>query len=219
MSSSYQRRQALESSETTATVLRVILDEKYGESWYAWDPVTVALECQADWNADPSSESMDRICAVQAILASNAFFRRIDAFAGIVHTLNTGAPAFDAFDPVSVEEVCWAVAEVAFNRELLPFSYPVRIYIKKLLADDGYDETSCPDLLKEVFERDPGAAVVRKAVRTPDQSDANRDNVDKYVEEQLGDLSAQFDRIVDLKGLDDMIMARGLEEALETRGV
>lgn len=219
MSNAYQRSQALQNPETTATVLKAILDQQYGEDWLSWDPVTISLELTADFNCDLCSEAMDRICAIQTVMTSDAFFKRIDAFLGITNTINTGAPAFDSFSPSSIEEITWAIAEVAFNRELLPFSYPVKSYVKKLLKDDGYDEYNYPEVLKEMFERNPDTKEVRDAVHEPDQSDSNRTNVESYVEEQMSDMVSQFNKIVDLRGLDDLILSRGADEALSTRGV
>lgn len=215
--STYQRQQAFLNPEESATVLHAIMNQQYSTEWLAWDPVTIALEIQADFQTDPCSEAMDRICAMQTVMMSDAFFKRVDAFLGVVNTLNTGAPAFDAFDPSSVEEIAWAVAEVAFSRELLPFSYAVRQYVRKLLQDDGYDESNYPEVLKEIFERTPDTDAVRESARTLDQADANRDNVDEYVEGKMSDLIYEFNKISDLQGLDALIMARGMDEALKGR--
>ena len=48
----YPRQQALQNPETLATVVHAILRQQYGEEVYDWDPVTVYLECQADFAAD-----------------------------------------------------------------------------------------------------------------------------------------------------------------------
>jgi hypothetical protein len=219
MSNRYQRQQAFQNPEESATVLHAILLEKYGEEVYDWDPVTVALEVQADFQCEMCSEAVDRWCAISTTMASNVFFTRLDAFLGIVNTLNSGAPAFDAFDPSSVEEIAWAVVEVALNREMLPFSYTIRQYVKKLLAQDGYDETDYPEVLRELLDRTPDTDAIRAAARTPDQTDSNKNNIEAYIDGQMADMIAQFDKIQDLKGLDDLILARGLDEAMSTRGV
>ncbi len=219
MSSTYQRSQALQNPDESAVVLHAILMEKYGQEWLDWDPVTIALEAQADFQTDPCSEAMDRACAVQVIMTSDAFFKRLDAFLGCVHTINTGAPAFDAFAPSSVEEISWAIAEVSLLRELLPFSYAIRAYVQRLLAQDGYDMSSLPAVLNEMFDHNPEAADVRQALRTPDQTDDNKNNIDMYINDKLSDLVSQFNEITDLSGLDEVILQRGADEALKSRGI
>ena len=219
MGDSYQYQQALQSHDASATLIHTILREKYGEEAYDWDPVTVALEVQADFQCEMSSESMDKYCAISTVMTSDAFFRRLDAFLGICNTLNSGAPSFDVFDPTTIEEISWAVTEVALNRELLPFSYAVKAYVRKLLDDDGYTPAQYPDVIKELLDGTPDTDAVREAakeeLKPPNAGDANRSNIEEYISEQLTDLVTGFNRIQGLKGLDELILSRGADEALK----
>ena len=219
MSETYQRQQALQGTESCATVLHAIIHAKYGEEAYSWDPVTIAMEVKADFQADMSAEAMDRWCAIQTVMTSDAFFKRLDAFLGICNSLASGDPSFDVFAKTSTEEMAWAIAEVSLNRELLPFSYSVRAYIRQVLDDDGYDESNYPPIFTEVFDRHPDADVVRDALTDVDATGENKTNIDQYLDEQLADLAEQFSRIDDMHGLDDLILARGFDEAVTARGV
>ena len=207
----YPRQQALQSPETSATVLHAILREKYGEEFYEWDPTTVYLETRADWNADMCPEAVDRMSAIQVVMTSNAFFQRLDCFLPVANSLNDGSPFFESFSPVSVEECAWAIAEVALNREMLPFAYPIRQYIKTILRQNGYEDGHFPAIFNEVLGRKVSSAEVRAALG----ANHNVNGVDSYIREQLTDLAFQFSKIPDLRGLDELILQRGLEEAVQ----
>ncbi len=205
------KREALQTSETSATLVHAIVREQYGEEVYDWDPVTVYLELRDDFRVEPSAEVLDRWSAIQVVMTTDGFFQRLDAFLGICNTLTTGQPFFNVFDPVTVEEAAWGVTEVALNRELLPFSYPIRQYLRQLLKADGYDKEDYPAALDEVFDRKPRAADIRAELRGG-AADHNRSNVEAYVNEELGDLVHQFNEIPSMRHLDDMILRRGMEE-------
>ena len=207
----YPRQQALQNPETLATVVHAILRQQYGEEVYDWDPVTVYLECQADFAADSCAETMDKFAAMQVVMGTDAFFKRLDAFMSVCNTFADGQPAFASFNPVTLEEAAWTIAEVALNREMLPFADSIKAYLRLLLKDEGFTPTSYPAIFKEVFELDPDSDDIRDGIAAA----ANRSNIDAYIDEQLQDLVVQFNRIPDLKGVDDVILRRGLEEALQ----
>lgn len=209
----YPRQQALQNPETAATVIHAILLEQYGEPVYDWDPATVYLEAKADFNADMCPEAVDKWAAMQIVMTTDAFFKRLDAFLAVCNTLAEGAPFFGAFNPVTLEEAAWAIAEVALNREMLPFSYAIQKYLKLLLAEEGFTETAYPAIFKEVFGKDPSADDVRDSLAALN----NETNLDAYVEDQLRDLVSQFNKIPDMRKVDDLILERGLDEALQAQ--
>ena len=206
----YPRVRALQSPETLSTVIHAIILDKYGEEAYLWDATTLFLELQDDWKADACPEAIDRISAVQVIMTTDAFFKRLDAFLSICGTLNSGSPAFDAFAPVTTEEMSWAICETALNREFLPFSYAVKHYIKQVLAQDGYDDNHYPAIFNEVFGAKPDTDRIRHGLAVLN----NDDNIDKYLHEQMKDMVFQFNAIPDMLGIEAIIVQRGLEEAL-----
>jgi len=215
MGDEYAKQQALQSSETLATVVNAIVRQHFGDEAYEWDPATVYLEMRDAFKAEPSAVVMDRWSAMQVVMTTDGFFRRPDAFLGICNTLTSGAPFFQVFDPVTVEEAAWAITEVSLNRELLPFSYPVRKYIRTILNQDGYTESEYPVIFKEVFKVKPVTPELREALRDL----SNKDNVEAYVDEQLKDLVYQFDQISSLAGVDDLILQRSTDEFVSTMEV
>jgi hypothetical protein len=203
------KQSALKSPETLATVAHAIIRKQYGEDAYEWSPTTIYLELQADFTAEPDGAVLDRWSAMSVIMTSDAFFKRIDAFMGICNTLSSGEPFFQIFDPVTVEEAAWAITEVSLNRELLPFSYPIRQYLKQILKADGYPDGAYPTVFEEAMELTPSAEDIRRALQ---KDPHNSDNVEAYINEQLKDLTYQFNKIPDLRDLDDIILQRSMDE-------
>lgn len=213
----YPRKTALESPQTLATVVHAIILDQYGEPVYDWDPTTVSLELSADFNAQICTPAMDRWCAMQVIMGSDAFFKRLDAFLNVCNTLASGSPAFEMFDPVSSEEAAWAVAEVALNRDMLPFSYSIQQYMRQQLEADGFDPSSgdLPPVFAEMFERRPDEGRIRSSF-TGAAADLNDRNITGYLLEQMMDLDVQFNRIPDLSRIDDLLQeGKDVDEALE----
>lgn len=202
----YPRKTALESPQTLATVIHAIILDQYGEQAYDWDPVTVSMELKDDFGADICEPAMDRWCAIQTVMGSDAFFKRLDVFMNVCNTLASGSPSFLTFDPVTSEEAAWAVAEVAMNRDILPFSYTIQQYMRQQLTADGFDPSSgdLPPVFAEMFERNPDEGRIRSAV-SGELGDINEQNIARYLMEQLFDMDVQFNRIPDLKRIDEML--------------
>lgn len=203
----------LQSDETLATVIHAILRDKYGEEVYGWEPLTVALEVKDDFGIDIGTGVMDKWCAMQVVMGSDAFFKRIDAFLAICNSLADGVPFFEEFNPVTLEEAAWAIAEVGMNRDMLPFSYPIRMYLKKMLYSEGFNEDTFPPIFKEVFEKDPSADDIRTGIAAL----GNTNNIDAYIKEQIRDMAAQFNSVPDMSKVDDNILHEGLLKALNQK--
>lgn len=193
-------RRALESSKTMTAVLYTILTAQYGEAWIDWDPVTIYLELRDDFNAEPASEVMDRISALLVAVGTGEFFNRYEAFSGIAHAMNTGQPSFTMFDPVEVEEAGWAITELSLIRDLIPFGYSIRQYLKQALAADGYSADNPPPVLEHIFEaKDPSSNVVKKLAGDTSGHDQQYQEFDDYIANQLKDMAFQFHEL----GLED----------------
>lgn len=204
----YPRKLALESPQTLATVVHAIMLDQYGERVYDWDPVTCAMEVAADFKAEICTPAMDRWCAMQAVMGSDAFFKRLDVFLNVCNTLASGSPAFEVFDPVTSEEAAWAIAEVSMNRDILPFSYSIQGYLKQQLDADGFDPDSgdLPAVFAEVFARKPDERRIRAELSGDGTAASeNARNIERYILEQMMDLGVQFNRIPDLKRIDDLL--------------
>lgn len=215
MDDTYAKKQAIESSETLGTVIHAIVLQQYGQDVYDWDPLTVALELRDDFQAEIHSQTLDRWSAMQVVMVNDAFFKKMDAFLGISNTLAEGLPFFDMFNEVTTEEAAWAVTEVSLNRELLPFSYAVRKYIKLILDNDGYSEGNYPAALEEALTiGHPQAIDIRKELVV--SGSENRDNTERFIDEQLKILVYQFNQIPSLKSVDNILLNRSMDEFVST---
>lgn len=225
---SYPRKTALETPATLATVIHAIVIDKYGEKAYQWEPITVFLELKDDFSADTCPEAMDRWCAIQTVMTTDAFYTRLDAFLNICNTLASGSPAFDVFNPVTPEEAAWGVAEVALNRESLPFSYAIKKYLRTALAEEGYSKGNLPPIFNEVFSNTVDEKDTRgtssdiqtsttgtKAAKQGLAVIGNNENIDMFINGMMDDISSQFDRIPDLSRVDDLLTDHGLDRAMD----
>lgn len=197
-------RKLLQSPETLATVAHAIVRKQYGEPVYDWDITTVYMEAQADFKVDMDSAVTDRIGAIQTIMTTDAFFKRLDAFIAVSNTLAGGDPYFEVFDPATTEEMAWAIAEVSLNREMLPFSYPIKHYVMQQLKADGYD-SDVPDIFDFVLDPSKQEKSLREMLNQLYMS-PNRETVDTYINENLRDMVSQFDQIKSLAKIDDILM-------------
>lgn len=203
-------QELLQSGETLGTVVNVIIVSNYGEEAYDWDPLTIAMELQADFEVDPSPEVMDRWCAMQILMGSDAFFKRIDAFLGVCNTLSSGEPFFSAFDPVTAEEAAWAIAEASMNRDMLDFSPTVRSYIKKRLDYEGF-EGKIPDIFEDSLKNTPKSAEIREGLVSLDRKDA----IEAVLGEKIGVMISQLGKIPDLKGVGTELITNGIHRILK----
>lgn len=207
-------RSALANPDTSATLLHAIVRRRYGEDWYAWEPITLALELTDDYKIELPAETLDKLSAIQVLITTGAFFQELEAFLAVCGTFAEGDPLFNVFDDASIEEIAWGVTEAAINREMLPFSDTIKEYVQQLLYKDGYAPADYPIAIKELL-LDP----------TPDSSDVlvglasteNSSNLTAYIAEQVRSMLSQFSRIPSLEGLDTQILEHGFMDAVVRR--
>jgi len=192
-------RRLLTAPETTATVAHAIIRDKYGEEVYDWDLLTVLYELQDDFGVETSSSVSNRWAAMQTVMTSDVFFKRLDAFLAICNTFAIGEPYFTVFDPATVEEAAWGLTEVSLNREFLPFSSAIKGYIRKITEQD-YTEATLPGIFKIILETDEDEAPdIRKAVTAAVETE-NATVLQEYLNERIDDIAFQFSKVPSLEG-------------------
>lgn len=207
------KRRLLQSPETMATVAHAILRDRWGDEWYWFDQLTVMMDIQDEFKCDPCPEVMDRISAIQVVMTGDSFFKRIDSFMAVCNAFSSGEPFFGAFDPVTVEEAAWGVAEVGMNRDMLEFSPTIQQYCRVILRENGYGDTDFPPAFDAVFGGKASLGDIREGL----VSDENGAALRQYIEEQASDLAGQFDSIPDMKNVDNELLRSGLTKALASR--
>ena len=204
--------------EADATVLNAMLVSKYGEEALDWDPLTIRLEIQDDFHVEPAAEVMNKICAMQVVMTSSDFFERIDAFLNVCNALSEGDPFFEVFAPPETEEIAYALAAVAMNRDMLPFNPTIRRYVKEALKADGFSEDDFPEIFSVVFDKQPSAKATRHTVAEtmlePTAADENRKNITGMMTASVGTMLRQFNSLPGLDKVDSYILEQGVLAAL-----
>ncbi len=203
-------QELFQSSNTLGTVINAIIVSNYGEEAYDWDPLTIALEVKDDFEVDLAPELLDKWCALQVLMGSDAFFTRIDAFLGICNTLSSGEPFFAAFDPVTVKEAAWAIAEASMNRDMLPFSPTIKAYLRKRLKFEGFDSNP-PRIFEDVFKSNPKSGEIREGLAEK----SAKDSIDKMINSKIKLMANQFAQIPELKGANLQIINDGIGKILK----
>lgn len=207
-----------QNTEADATVLNAMLISRYGEEALDWDPLTVRLEIQDDFRVSPSDEVMNKICAMQIVMSSSDFFERIDTFINVCNTLAEGDPFFEVFTPLESEEIAFALATVAMNRDMLPFNHTIRRYVKEVLKADGFVDGDFPDIFSVVFDKTPSSKEVRhqlsEVIIDPTAADSNRKNIAEMLRHNVGVMFSQFNQLPGLDKLDSYVLENGILASL-----
>lgn len=199
----------LASSETLATVVHAVIIAQYGVQAYAWDPATVVLEVMDDFGVEMSPACYNRWAAMSLAMTSPDVFERFDAFTAVANTFASGEPYFTVFDPATLEECAWALAEIALNRELPTLGYAVKAYIGALLRTDGYSADNAPDVI--ALYTDPDADKALRDVLRGIADSPSRGAVELYIDEQLATLAAQLSQVPELPSLDALFDGEGVD--------
>ena len=216
-------REMWENPEADATVLNAMILSQYGEEALDWDPLTIQMEIKDDFGVAPASEVLDKICAMQIVMATGDFFNRVDAFRNIVNTLANGQPFFQTFTPLQAEEIAIALATVGMNRDMLPFAPSVQELVRLSLKGDGYSEEAFPPIFASVFSDNPSDKKVRGQVKDilgrpttelPTAGENNTANIDNMLRRRVVICLKQLDSLPGLTSIDDTILEKGVLRAI-----
>lgn len=131
----------LQDGEPRALTLFLILHQISGEDFFMKDPLVLYAELEEFTGIERVSEDIEsRIQALITLLTTDAFYDDPIAFRAICNTLSTGEPGFDDADPVTVDEMLWAIYEAGFFDDSPPeFSAAVSREIARILqAEDVF---------------------------------------------------------------------------------
>lgn len=204
-----------QNSEASTTVLCFLVNDRFGDDVWNWDPTTIYLEIRDEWGCDPAPNVMDKISAGQVLITTPAFFQDIGAFSVICNTLASGTPAFTVYDPVEVEEMAWAMVEVALIRDMLAFAPMIKDLIRFQLTQDGYDDTSYPSVFTSVLGgTDKTPDELRQLMIEPSIRNDETTRVMDFVNDMVRTLLHQFEAIGRPDLLQKMMDGLNLDEML-----
>lgn len=153
---------ALRNPDVTATVASAILLDALGTDIAEWERETLAEAVRSTFGDDIPAATIDRVLALLSTLHNNLFYTDPWAFHQIANALNGGRAAPDVWDPLTVDEMTWAVTEVFLHdppddQAVERFAPDVRRYIGVVLADHGV-YAAPPRILAELADYGADAA-------------------------------------------------------------
>jgi len=139
------------SPQTFASVLLTVFLDRFGVEGLQWDPATIALEIEDEFDVDLPQVSLDKLLVAINIVTSDTFYRSLPDFVMFCNVLSGDTYRPDMFDPADSSEVAWGITEGLLlsppeSDQDGPFSDEIRAYIGAVLDQEGI--INAPDVLK-----------------------------------------------------------------------
>lgn len=125
--------------------------DAFGTEALQWDPGTIALEVEEEFNVDLPQSAFDKLMAAIHILTTDRFYKSLPDFITFCNVLDGEEYRPDVFDPADAEEVAWGITEGLLiappdESDQEPFSDEIRAYIGAVLDKEGI--INPPDILR-----------------------------------------------------------------------
>lgn len=155
-------KELLGSDSTYATVLVAICIDSFGTECFDWDPESLLLELEEDYNVQLSPANRDKINGFLTALTTDQFHTDPFVFWQVGNALSGSPGDFQVgADPLTVDEAAWAVVEISLSdmpddgQEQPTFSPDVASMVGAVLQEEGF--SSPPQFLKfaEIPPRKP----------------------------------------------------------------
>jgi hypothetical protein len=139
------------SPQTFASVLLTVFLDRFGVEGLQWDPSTITLEVEEEFDVDLPQASLDKLLVAINIVTSDSFYRSLPDFVMFCNVLSGDTYRPDMFDPADSSEVAWGLTEGLLlsppeDDQDGPFSDEIRAYIGAVLDQEGI--INAPDVLK-----------------------------------------------------------------------
>ncbi len=127
------------SKEGFGSTLLIACIDDFGTECLTWEPETLEISLREKYG-DIDIDSLQRVLAAISVLTSNMFTQDVSALCLVCTALDFERTANEMFVPAGLDEIMWGLTEA---RVLLggiddsEFSDEVRIYIAKLLEEEG----------------------------------------------------------------------------------
>jgi len=125
--------------------------DRFGMEGLEWDPSTMALEIEEEFNVKLSQGSLDKLIVCIQILTTDRFFKNLPDFISFCNVLGDDTYRPDMWDPADAEEIAWGVTEALMieppdENDPDPFTNEIRSYIGAVLDSEGI--INPPDILR-----------------------------------------------------------------------
>jgi len=144
-------QEAWKSRDTFASVLLTLFMDKFGTEALTWDPTTITLEIEDEFDVELPQLPLDKLLVGIQILTTDRFYKSLPDFISFCNVLSGDTYRPDMWDPADAEEVAWGVTEALLiyppeDNDDEPFSDEIRAYIGATLDREGL--INPPDILR-----------------------------------------------------------------------
>lgn len=139
------------SKETFGSVLLTLFLDRFGTEALEWDPSTITMEIEEEFDVDLPQLTLDRLMVAIQILTTDKFFKSLPDFVTFCNVLDGDVYDPETFDPADAEEVAWGITEALLisppdDDDPEPFTDEIRAYIGATLDKEGI--INAPDILR-----------------------------------------------------------------------
>lgn len=145
-------RALLLSEETFATVLFLLVLDRYGTVALTWRPDTIQASLEKEFGLHLPKITLDKIFAAFTVYTTNYFFKDVGRFIELCNIFAGDDFQPDEFDPADPGEILWGITEAMLIYPVnedpndTEFSAEIRGYIGEALHRDGL--VKAPDVLR-----------------------------------------------------------------------
>lgn len=144
-------QEAWTSRETFASVLLTMFLDRFGTEALTWDPTTITLEIEEEFDVELPQLAFDKLMVAIQILTTDRFYRSLPDFVTFCNVLGGDTYRPDMWDPADAEEVSWGITEALLiyppeDDQPEPFTEEIRAYIGAVLDSEGL--VNPPDILR-----------------------------------------------------------------------
>lgn len=139
------------SPQTFATVLITAFIDRFGTEGLTWDPSTIAMEVEEEFDVALPQRSLDKLMTAVSMLTTDRFYKSLPDFITACNILSGDTYDPKTFDPADGEEIAWGITEAMLicppeDDDQEPFSDEIRAYIGAALDAEGI--INPPDILR-----------------------------------------------------------------------
>jgi hypothetical protein len=211
------------SPQTFASILLTVFLDRFEMEGLGWDPNTITLELEEEFDVDLPQCVLDKLMAAISIMTSDTFYRSLPDFIMFCNVLSGDTYRPDMFDPADSAEVAWGITEGLLisppdDAQDGPFSEEIRAYIGAVLDQEGI--INAPDVLQIALRKANVSDAANQFSDDPAMFNAVYDveagksaEINSIITEKVKMLLGQL-RAIQLKNGNTMTVAKTLEQSL-----
>jgi len=198
--------------------------DKFGTEALTWEPNTILLEIEEEFNVDLPQLALDKLLVGIQILTTDRFYKSLPDFISFCNVLSGDTYRPDMWDPADAEEVAWGVTEALLiyppeDNDEEPFTDEIRAYIGAVLDREGL--INPPDILRIALRQARVSPSIDDFSDDPtmfnavyDLEEGKRADIENTIRMRTKMLAAQFNALKLENGQVDKVV-KMLESAAE----